>query len=182
MGAGARLRLPSGSPWSKSCWRSAGSPIVAPCYSYSDDVVRLETINSRRLWDLFGEARALGLPLVQSGRHSQPITFVPRAADVTIDVTRSEAGLRVEPRIGIESQRIPLQQSMLIGSPAHGIAWWDESTDRRRERHHSDSDLRRWPRRWTTTYAPFSERLPLTSQTTMRSGSCVRSFQGSVGG
>jgi superfamily II DNA or RNA helicase len=100
-----------------------------PMYSYSDDVVRLETINSRRLWDLFGEARALGLPLVQSGRHSQPISFVPRAADVTIDVTRSEAGLRVEPRIEIEGQRIPLQQSMLIGSPAHGIAWWEQSTD-----------------------------------------------------
>jgi superfamily II DNA or RNA helicase len=101
-------------------------------YSHSDDVVRLETINSRRLWDLIGEARALGLPLVQSGRHSQPITFVPRAADVTIDVTRSEAGLRVEPRIGIESQRIPLQESLLIGRPAHGIAWWDESTERNR--------------------------------------------------
>ena len=81
-----------------------------PMHSYSDDVVRLETINSRRLWDLIGEARALGLPLVQSGRRSQPITFVPRAADVTIDVTRSEAGLRVEPRIGIEGQGIPLQQ------------------------------------------------------------------------
>jgi len=99
-----------------------------PLYSYAEDV-RLETINSRRLWDLIGEARAVGLPLVQSGRHSSPITFLPRAADVTIDVTRSEAGLRVEPRIGIESQRVPLQRSMLIGSPAHGIAWWDESPD-----------------------------------------------------
>ncbi len=98
-----------------------------PLYGHSDDVVRLETINSRRLWDLIGEARALGLPLVQSGRQSRPIAFVPGAADVTIDVTRSEAGLRVEPRIAIEGQRIPLQQSMLIGSPAHGIAWWDES-------------------------------------------------------
>ncbi len=95
-------------------------------HSYSEDVVRLETINSRRLWDLIGEARALGLPLVQSGRRSLPITFVPSAADVTIDVTRSEAGLRVEPRIGIEGQGIPLQRSMLIGRPAHGIAWWDD--------------------------------------------------------
>ncbi|HEY1829288.1 MAG TPA: DEAD/DEAH box helicase [Acidimicrobiales bacterium] len=101
-------------------------------YSYSDEVVRLETINSRRLWDLISEARALGLPLVQSGRQSQPITLWSRAAEVTIDVTRSEAGLRVEPRIGIEGQRVPLQQSMLIGSPAHGIAWWDEPLDKSR--------------------------------------------------
>jgi superfamily II DNA or RNA helicase len=95
-------------------------------YSYSDDVVRLETINSRRLWDLFREARALGLAMVLSGRHPKPVTFHSKAADVTIDVTRIASGLRVEPRIGTDDQQFPLQQSMLIGNPAHGIAWWDE--------------------------------------------------------
>jgi len=98
-------------------------------YSYSEDVLRLETINSRRLWDLFGEAKALGLPLVQAGRSSQPITVLSKPAGVTIDVTRTQAGLRVEPRIGSEDHQVPLQQSMLIGSPAHGIAWWDEPPD-----------------------------------------------------
>jgi superfamily II DNA or RNA helicase len=95
-------------------------------YSYSDDVVRLEAISSRRLWDLLGEARTLGLPLLQSGRSAQPITLLPTAAAVTIDVTRTEPGLRVEPRIGIKGQSLPLETSMLIGRPAHGIAWWDE--------------------------------------------------------
>jgi superfamily II DNA or RNA helicase len=66
---------------------------------------------------------------VQSGRLSVPVTFLPRAADVTVDVTRTDSGLRVEPRIGVDAQRVPLQQSMLIGSPAHGIAWWDEALD-----------------------------------------------------
>jgi superfamily II DNA or RNA helicase len=95
-------------------------------YSYSDEVVRLETINSRRLWDLLGEARAVGLPLLQSGRNARPVTFLPTDAEVTIDVTRAESGLRVEPRIGTKDQHLPLETSMLIGSPAHGIAWWDE--------------------------------------------------------
>ncbi|HWF23054.1 MAG TPA: SNF2-related protein, partial [Acidimicrobiales bacterium] len=95
-------------------------------YSYSDDVVRLEAISSRRLWDLLGEARTLGLPLLQSGRNAQPITLLPTAAAVTIDVIRTEPGLRVEPRIGIKGQSLPLETSMLIGRPAHGIAWWDE--------------------------------------------------------
>jgi superfamily II DNA or RNA helicase len=104
-------------------------------YSYSDEVVRLETINSRRLWDLLGEARALGLPLLQSGRNAQPITFLPTPVAVTIDVTRVEAGLRVEPRIGIENQPLPLERSMLIGSPAHGIAWWDEPPSSTRSTH-----------------------------------------------
>jgi superfamily II DNA or RNA helicase len=96
-------------------------------YSYSEEVVRLETINSRRLWDLLGEARALGLPLLQSGRNARPITFLQPAAAVTVDVTRTDTGLRVEPRIGTEDLRLPLETSMLIGNPAHGIAWWDES-------------------------------------------------------
>jgi superfamily II DNA or RNA helicase len=96
-------------------------------YSSADDVVRLETISSRRLWDLLGEARVVGLPLVQAGRSSMPVTVVPAAHAVTIDVTRADAGLRVEPRIGTEDHRVPLERSMLIGSPAHGIAWWDET-------------------------------------------------------
>jgi len=94
-------------------------------YSYSDEVVRLEAISSRRLWDLLGEARTLGLPLLQSGRNAQPINLLPTAAAVTIDVTRTASGLRVEPRIGVKGQSLPLETSMLIGRPAHGIAWWD---------------------------------------------------------
>jgi superfamily II DNA or RNA helicase len=97
-------------------------------YSSSDDVVRLETITSRRLWDLLGEARIVGLPLVQAGRAALPVTVVPAAHAVTIDVTRTDSGLRVEPRVGAEGHRVPLERSMLIGSPAHGIAWWDEPT------------------------------------------------------
>ena len=95
-------------------------------YSYSDDVVRLETISSRRLWDLLGQASVLGLPLVQPGRKAAPVILLSAAAEVTVDVSRTESGLRVEPRIGAQDQRVPLERSMLIGSPAHGIAWWDE--------------------------------------------------------
>jgi superfamily II DNA or RNA helicase len=95
-------------------------------YGYSDDTVRLETITSRRLWDLLGEARSVGLPLVQSGRNSQPVTLLSASGAVSIDVARANSGLRVEPRIVVEGHRVPLDRSMLIGSPAHGIAWWDE--------------------------------------------------------
>jgi superfamily II DNA or RNA helicase len=95
-------------------------------YNYSDDVVRLEAMHSRRLWDLLGEARALDLPLLQSGRTAQPLTLLTSAAEVTVDVTQTESGLRVEPRIAGEQQRVPLETSMLIGRPAHGIAWWSE--------------------------------------------------------
>ena len=94
-------------------------------YSYTDEVVRLEGINSRRLWDLLGEARGLGIPLVQAGRQAQPVTFLPTVAAVTIDVTRTASGLRAQPRIGTDTVELPLETSMLIGRPAHGIAWWN---------------------------------------------------------
>jgi superfamily II DNA or RNA helicase len=96
-------------------------------YGYADDVVRLESIDSRRLWDLLGEARGVGLPLVQSGRTGEPVTFLAAPQAVTIDVTRSASSLRVAPRIGTAGQWVPLERSMLIGRPAHGIAWWDET-------------------------------------------------------
>ena len=97
-------------------------------WGYQDETVRLEAIASRRLWDLLGEARALGLPLIQAGRGARPVTLLPAAAEVTIDVTRTATGLRAEPRIGSDTLRLPLETSMLIGRPAHGIAWWDELT------------------------------------------------------
>jgi len=93
-------------------------------YTYADDIVKLETINSRRLWDLLGEARALGLPLLCSGRDAQPVRLLSTAAAVTVDVTRTASGLRVEPRIGTDRESLPLETSMLLGNPAHGIAWW----------------------------------------------------------
>ena len=96
-------------------------------YSYTDEVVRLEGINSRRLWDLLGEARGLGIPLIQAGRSAQPVTLLPSVVAVTIDVTRTEWGLRAQPRIGTDTLDLPLETSMLIGRPAHGIAWWDET-------------------------------------------------------
>ncbi len=96
-------------------------------YSYTDEVVRLEAINSRRLWDLLGEARGLGIPLLQAGRQAQPVTFLSTVAAVTIDVTRTPSGLRAQPRIGTDTVDLPLETSMLIGRPAHGIAWWDET-------------------------------------------------------
>ena len=53
--------------------------------------------------------------------------MLPTDVTVTIDVTRTDSGLRVEPRVGDESRVLPLETSMLIGRPAHGIAWWEEA-------------------------------------------------------
>ena len=104
-------------------------------YSYGDEQVRLEAISSRRLWDLFGEAAALGLPMIESGRRGGPISFLASPVEVTMDVVRTESGLRIAPRIGTADRVLALERTMLIGNPAHGIAWWDEAATNRRPRH-----------------------------------------------
>ncbi len=101
-------------------------------YSYGDEDVRLEAISSRRLWDLFGEATALGLPMIEAGRRGEPISFLGSPVEVTMDVTRTESGLRIAPRIGTADRVLALERTMLIGNPAHGIAWWDEAPAARR--------------------------------------------------
>jgi superfamily II DNA or RNA helicase len=97
-------------------------------YSYHDDVVWLEAVNSRRLWDLLGEARDRGLPLIQAGRRADPVTVHPTPATVTLDVSRSALGLRLQAEVTVDDEPVPLASSVLIGTPVHGIAWWDAPT------------------------------------------------------
>jgi len=98
-------------------------------YSSSDEVVWLETINSRRLWDLLTEARDRELPLLQAGRQALPVDLRASPASVTLDATRDDGGLALRPRVGVADEEVPLASSLLVGKPAHGIAWWDDRID-----------------------------------------------------
>jgi superfamily II DNA or RNA helicase len=94
-------------------------------YSSADEAVWLQTVNSRRLWDLLAEARDVRLPMVQSGRQALPVDLRPAPAPVVIDATRPGSGLELRPRVTVDGEDVPLGSSLLIGEPAHGIAWWD---------------------------------------------------------
>ncbi len=98
-------------------------------YSSSAETVWLQDIKSRRLWDLLLEARDLELPLIHSGRQAGPVDLRVGPASVTLDATRGDGGLELRPRVGIDDGDVPLASSLLIGSPAHGIAWWDGPAD-----------------------------------------------------
>ena len=95
-------------------------------YRATPDEVWLQTINSRRLWDLLIEARDLQLPLLGFGRHAVPVDLRTRPARVTIDVTRADTGLELRPHVRIDDEDVPLASSLLIGESAHGIAWWGD--------------------------------------------------------
>jgi hypothetical protein len=93
-------------------------------YGGPSRAIYLESIDSRRIWDLLAEAGTLGLPLVHAGRRALPVTLYPEAADLVMDVSRSRRGLILRPQIRVGEERPTLDAALLLGNPAHGIAWW----------------------------------------------------------
>jgi len=84
----------------------------------------LESIPSRRIWDLLAEARELGLPLVQAGNRAIPVTLQAGPARLSLAVGKAASGLDLQPRISVDGSQVVLAASLLLGEPAHGIAWW----------------------------------------------------------
>lgn len=93
-------------------------------HGYHQHSLFLESIPSRRIWDLLAEARELGLPLVQAGNRATPVTLHAGPARLSLAVGRARSGLDLEPRIAVDGTQVVLAASLLLGEPAHGIAWW----------------------------------------------------------
>jgi superfamily II DNA or RNA helicase len=98
-------------------------------FASSNEVVWLQAINSRRLWDLLHEARDLRLPLLLAGRKAVPVDLRPDPALVRVDARREETGIVLRPQIVADGQEVPLGSVLFIGEPAHGIAWWGSSSE-----------------------------------------------------
>jgi superfamily II DNA or RNA helicase len=93
-------------------------------YASSEEAVWLQAINSRRLWDLLHEASDLRLPLLLAGKQAGPVDLSPDPAQVTVDAVREEAGIILRPQVVAGGREVPLGPVLLVGEPAHGIAWW----------------------------------------------------------
>ena len=96
----------------------------ASYYGYQDNAIYLDSMLSRRVWDLLAEARELGLPMVHAGRQRSPVMIATGRADVSMDVSRSATGLDLQPRVTVDGRAVLLDASLLLGNPAHGIVWW----------------------------------------------------------
>jgi hypothetical protein len=83
--------------------------------------------HSRRVWDLLREARDLQVPLLGTARRSPPVTLHPSAAAFSLDVRRAGGGLDVHPHVEVDGHQVPLASALLVGRPAHGLAWWDDA-------------------------------------------------------
>ena len=103
---------------------------------YGDEEIWLESIRSRRIWDLLGEAEDLGMPLLRAGRQPLPIQLEREPVEAMLDVAAGdepspmveEAGdtaLRVRALLVAGGEEIAIRGALLLGKPAHGVGWWD---------------------------------------------------------
>ena len=101
---------------------------VSGAYLPATDEIRLEHIATRGLWSLLDDAVASDLQLLQQLSPPMELAFDGDHAYLTLDITRLGPGLHVEPRVELHGRPIGIERSLLIGNPAHGIAWWTKST------------------------------------------------------
>ncbi len=93
-------------------------------YAVQDQAIRLDLFASRRIWEMLAEAEALGMPLVNATPEQEPVTVSQEPAIVSLDVTAHASEWVMQPRIVIDGTLATVGAFALLGSPAHGIAWW----------------------------------------------------------
>lgn len=93
-------------------------------YNQQQATIFLDDFPSRRIWDLLAEAVEIGLPLVLAGKASTPVTVARGPARVSLQVSRTGEGLELVPALMVESLAVSAHCFVLLGQPAHGVAWW----------------------------------------------------------
>jgi superfamily II DNA or RNA helicase len=97
-------------------------------YSYEvQDRVFLDSFPSKRIWDILAEAEEMGVALVDAGKASNPVLLSDEPASVFLDVDATSGEWIVRPVISVHDSDIAAATSVLLGKPAHGVAWWTES-------------------------------------------------------
>ncbi|MGC8512612.1 MAG: DEAD/DEAH box helicase [Acidimicrobiales bacterium] len=93
--------------------------------SSGDEAVWLESVGSRRLWDLLGQASELGLYLVAAGRSAAPVTLSPEAAAAELDAALDGSFLKITPRLVHGGRLLSSDSLLLVGDPPHGLVCWE---------------------------------------------------------
>ncbi len=106
------------------------SPTSAYRYSSGDEAVWLDSFASRRVWDLLRQATDVGVPLLRAGRSGLPVVMEGAPAQVVVDMADPDpgagdgTGMEIRARIEAGGRVVSLEAAVLVGSPAHGVAWW----------------------------------------------------------
>ncbi|MGH3680103.1 MAG: DEAD/DEAH box helicase [Natronosporangium sp.] len=93
-------------------------------YGYGKQVIHLDELASRRIWDLLAEAQEIGLPLVQSGKTAGPVTVGQAPVRASLRAERVDGALVLHPELLADGVPVAPECAVLVGRPAHGIGWW----------------------------------------------------------
>ena len=94
-------------------------------YYSREEPVLLESFPSARVWDVLAQAAEVGLPLVSAGAAAGEVTLAREPARVTLDLADEGPDWRLRPIVTAGPEALEPGRSMLLGEPAHGVAWWD---------------------------------------------------------
>jgi superfamily II DNA or RNA helicase len=93
-------------------------------YGSSSQLIFLEALPNKRIWDVLAEAQALGLPFVQGAR-TAPVRLIDEAAQLVVEVGREAGDLMLQPCLTVAGEQPSLDAVLLLGDPPHGVAWWE---------------------------------------------------------
>src|SRR5262249_38599999 len=93
-------------------------------YASRQQAVFLDSFGTRRIWDLLAEAQEIGLPLVQAGKRATPVVVASSPARICVRAGRDGGDLLLALALEADGAPIPTDSALLVGRPAHGVAWW----------------------------------------------------------
>ncbi|QOC90887.1 DEAD/DEAH box helicase [Micromonospora craniellae] len=108
--------------------RSAASGHDPYGYHYGGhrQTIFLDEIETRRIWDLLAEADEAGVPFVQPGKLPGPVLVGRRPVRLSVRVDRADGELALGAALSVDRAPIDTTELVLVGDPAHGVAWWGQ--------------------------------------------------------
>lgn len=94
-------------------------------YGSAPNAIELMSVRSRRIWDMLAEAEEMGLAMTRAGRTGGRVLVSREPAQLTVRAQRQGSDLVMTPALVAAAEFIDRESHVLVGSPAHGVIWWD---------------------------------------------------------
>ncbi|AMB60071.1 DEAD/DEAH box helicase [Microterricola viridarii] len=91
---------------------------------YVDEAMSLENLRTGALWELLLSAHASGVAFVGADKKQTPVALDEAAIELTLDLVRGDAELRLTPTFTFERQALEAGNLFALGTPAYGVARW----------------------------------------------------------
>ncbi|MCQ6269089.1 DEAD/DEAH box helicase [Pseudarthrobacter sp. R1] len=89
----------------------------------------LERFDNPLLWELLAQAGQVGVALLMA-KSGDAVVVIHDPVDLSLDLRDHDGGLRLAPHVGSGDFATPAETAAVgaIGTPGHGVFWWDAAT------------------------------------------------------